>query len=89
MLGQASAIKVRNQVSEYQPLLKLAFFMYYCTGRKDTTKITFSILFFILFHIINIFVEQMGDSSTLTNHANGMTARTIKTAHNLSVFQST
>ena len=38
MLGQASAIKVRNQVSEYPPLSKSAgcFFMYHGTGCKDT-----------------------------------------------------
>ena len=37
MLGQASAIKVRNQVSEYPPLSKLAgcFFIYHGIICKD------------------------------------------------------
>ena len=48
--GQASAIKARNQVSEYPPLSKLAgCFLYPGTGCKVTTKITFLALFFLLF----------------------------------------
>ena len=50
MLGQASAIKVRNQVSEYPPLSKLAgCFLYPGIGCKVTTKITFLALSFLLF----------------------------------------
>ena len=55
MLGQASAIKARNQVSEYPPLSKLAgCFLYHGTGCKDTTISSFHQLFLLLFFVLYI-----------------------------------
>ena len=60
MLGQASAIKARNQVSEYPPLSKLEG-CFLCTtvlAAKIRQKSHFR-LFFLLFHIFGIFLVHI------------------------------
>ena len=55
MLGQASAIKARNQVFEYPLLSKLAgCFLYHGTGCTDTTISSFHQLFLLLSFVLYI-----------------------------------
>ena len=65
MLGQASAIKARNQVFEYPPLSKLAgCFLYHGTGCKDTTISSFHQLFLLLFFVLYIRHHLYSTSTT-------------------------
>lgn len=65
MLGQASAIKARNQVFEYPPLSKLAgCFLYHGTGCKDTTISSFHQLFLLLSFVLYIRHHLYSTSTT-------------------------
>ncbi len=65
MLGQASAIKARNQVFEYPPLSKLAgCFLYQGTGCKDTTISSFHQLFLLLSFVLYIRHHLYSTSTT-------------------------
>ena len=65
MLGQASAIKARNQVFEYPPLSKLAgCFLYHGTGCTDTTISSFHQLFLLLSFVLYIRHHLYSTSTT-------------------------
>ena len=65
MLGQASAIKARNQVFEYPPISKLAgCFLYHGTGCKDTNISSFHQLFLLLSFVLYIRHHLYSTSTT-------------------------
>ena len=74
MLGQASAIKARNQVFEYPPLSKLAgCFLYHGTGCKDTNISSFHQLF-LLFSFVLYIRHHLYSTSTTSLYSTSSTS---------------